>query len=212
MPKAKLSKSVVDKLSALESERLYWDTSVIGFGIRVKPNGTKSYVVQYRNKSTGRSRRKTIGRHGPLLSFSQAKDIATGLLADVLRGQDPVREAQELREAPTMGELADQYLELHAVPKKRAKSIANDRSMLNRMILPRLGNHTVAEIGHKDIQSFHNNHKATPYQATARFRFCQRCSSFQSNGECGATTQRKASPSITKRSATDGFRIQRWTD
>ena len=165
MPKAKLSKSVVDKLSALESERLYWDTSVIGFGIRVKPNGTKSYVVQYRNKSTGRSRRKTIGRHEPLLSFSQAKDIATGLLADVLRGQDPVREAQELREAPTMGELADQYLELHAVPKKRAKSIANDRSMLNRMILPRLGNHTVAEIGHKDIQSFHNNHKATPYQA-----------------------------------------------
>ncbi len=165
LPKIKLSKSVVDKLPALPAEVLYWDTSLIGFGLRVKPNNTRSYLVQYRNRSSGRSRRKTIGQHGPLMSFSQAKDIATGLLSDVLRGGDPVADAGKARVAPTLRLLSNQYLEVHAIPKKRSKSVTNDQSMLNRLILPKLGNHNVVEIGHKEIQTFHNSLKSTPYQA-----------------------------------------------
>jgi integrase len=37
--------------------------------------------------------------------------------------------------------------------------------MLDRLILPKLGNHKVAEIGHRDIQALHNSLKTTPYQA-----------------------------------------------
>lgn len=165
MPKVRLSKSIVDKLSAPKTELLYWDRSLAGFGVRIKPNGTKSYVVQYRSRSSGRSRRKTIGQHGPLMSFSQARDIATGLLSDVLRGGDPVADTAILRAAPNLHSLAQQYLELHAVPKKRPKSVKNDRLMLNRLILPKLGNHKVSEIGHIDIQALHNGLKSTPYQA-----------------------------------------------
>ena len=102
MPKQRLSKSVVDKLQPQTAEMIYWDISLPGFGVRVKLNGTKSYVVQYRTRATGRSRRKTIGQHGPLMSIAQVKDIATGLLSDVLRGGDPVTEAQMAREAPVM--------------------------------------------------------------------------------------------------------------
>jgi integrase len=165
MPKLRLSKSVVDKLPVHAVECLYWDISLPGFGIRVKPNASKSYVVQYRTRATGRSRRKTIGQHGPLMSFAQAKSIATGLLADVLRGEDPVADAARVRNAPTLRYLSEQYLEIHALPKKRPKSVANDRSMLNRLILPTFSNQKVADIGHKDVQSFHNSLKATPYQA-----------------------------------------------
>ena len=165
MSKIRLSKSIVDKLTACPADTLYWDTSLIGFGVRVKPNNTKSYVVQYRCKTTGRSRRKTIGQHGPLMSFAQAKEIATGLLSDVLRGHDPVAEAKSKRDAPSMQDLALQYLEIHAIPKKRPKSVANDQSMLNRLIFPKLGNHRASGVGYKDIQTLHNSLKQTPYQA-----------------------------------------------
>ncbi len=165
MPKQRLSKSIVDKLPELAVETLYWDTSLPGFGIRVKPSGSKSYLIQYRIRSTGRSRRKTIGQHGPLMSFSEARLIATGLLSDVVRGGDPVEDAKALREAPTMRILCQQYLEIHAIPKKRPKSVANDRSMIDRLILPKFGKQKIAEVSHKDIQSFHNSLKKTPYQA-----------------------------------------------
>ena len=125
MPSRKLTKSAVESLPAGDIDVVYWDTSLPGFGIRVKPNATRSYVVQYRNRQTGRSRRKTIGRHGPLMTFAQAKEIARGLLSDVVRGGDPVAEGKAFREAPSVSDLADQYLTSHAIPKKRPNSAKN---------------------------------------------------------------------------------------
>jgi integrase len=165
MPKLRLSKTVVDKIASPQAETIFWDEALSGFGLRVKTNGTKSYVIQYRTRSSGRSRRKTLGQHGPLLSFNEAKKLATGLLSDVLRGGDPVADAVTARTAPSIADLAEQYYEIHALPKKRKKSAANDRSMLDRLVLPRLGKQKVLEVCHRDIQTFHNSLKATPYQA-----------------------------------------------
>lgn len=165
MPKLRLSKTVVDNIPNPQAETIYWDEALSGFGLRVKPNGTKSYVIQYRTRSSGRSRRKTIGQHGPLLSFNEAKKQATGLLSDVLRGGDPVEDAASMRNAASVADLAEQYYEIHALPKKRKKSTANDRSMLDRFVLPRLANKKVLDVGHRDIQLFHNSLNATPYQA-----------------------------------------------
>jgi len=72
----KVSKIVVDWLAVDGVDIVYWDTALPGFGVRIKPSGVKSYVVQYRNRASGRSRRKTIGRHGPLLSLHEARVIA----------------------------------------------------------------------------------------------------------------------------------------
>jgi hypothetical protein len=100
----------------------------------VKPSDVKSYIVEYRNRKSGASRRKTIGQHGPLLTFHKAKERARIILADALKGNDPVADDRAVRDAPTMRELAADYLEHHAVPKKRAKSVENDRSMIDRII------------------------------------------------------------------------------
>ena len=107
------TKSIVDGLRAVLSETIYWDVSLPGFGLRVKPNGTKSYLVQYRVRSTGRTRRKTIGRHGPLMSFAEARSIAADLLSDVVRGGDPAADTAAIRKAPTMRDLCQQYMEIH---------------------------------------------------------------------------------------------------
>ncbi len=165
MPSQKLTKSTVESLPAGDIDVIYWDTLLPGFGVRVKANATRSYVVQYRNRQTGRSRRKTIGRHGPLMAFRQAKEIARGLLSDVVRGKDPVAEGKAYKEAPSVSDLADQYLTAHAIPKKRPKSVKNDEAALRRFILPKLGSRKVAEITGRDIHQLHTGLRKTPYLA-----------------------------------------------
>ena len=92
MAKQKLTKTLVERLSSGDADYVVWDVELPGFGVRVKPSGVKSYVVQYRNRKTGASRRKTIGQHGPLLTFHKARERARIILADALIGNDPIAE------------------------------------------------------------------------------------------------------------------------
>jgi integrase len=166
VPTNKLTKSQIDHLGSNGGpDAIHWDASLPGFGVRVKASGAKSFVVQYRNRITGRSRRQTIGQYGPLMSFAEAKEAARRILSDVARGADPVEEARARRAAPTVRELAGRYLEEHAIPKKRPGSVRNDRSMLDLYVLPRLGRRKVFEISAEDVQTLHNTLRATPYQA-----------------------------------------------
>jgi integrase len=165
MARHKLTKSVIEKLVPTSEDYVLWDSALPGFGIRVKPSSVKSYVVQYRNRKTGASRRKTIGQHGPLLTFHKAKERARIILADALKGNDPVADDRAVRAAPTVRQLAADYLEHHAIPKKRARSVENDRSMIDRIILPRLASKKVAAVQSRDIHSLHVWMKNTPYQA-----------------------------------------------
>jgi len=130
MSQQKLTKLAVEQIPAQGAEVVVWDTALPGFGVRVKPTGVRSYIIQYRDRRTGTSKRMTIGQHGELLTFDKAKKRARGILADALRGQDPVGERRAGRKAPNMADLASDYLERHAVPKKRPKSVRDDRAIL----------------------------------------------------------------------------------
>ncbi len=50
-----------------------WDGKIPGFGIRVSPKGTKSFILLFR--VDGRARRLTIGRY-PALSLAEARNLA----------------------------------------------------------------------------------------------------------------------------------------
>jgi integrase len=165
LAKQRLTKSVVEGLPPADADYIVWDAELPGFGVRVKPSGVRSYVVQYRNRQTGTSRRKTVGQHGPLLSFHKARDAARIMLADALRGNDPIAVSRAARGAPTVKELAADYFQQHALPKKRARSVESDRSMLNRIILPRLGAKKVEAVQAREVQSLHVAMRDTPYQA-----------------------------------------------
>lgn len=165
MAKDKLTKGIVERIKPADQDILVWDEALPGFGVRVKPSGVRSYVVQYRNRKTGNSRRMTLGQHGPLLTFAEAKKRARLILADAVQGSDPVAERQAARQAPTMAELATDYLERHAIPKKRPNSVRNDRAMLQNIILPKLGRKKVEAITRRDIESIHVAMRDRPYQA-----------------------------------------------
>ena len=165
MPCVRLSKAVVEKASSDSKDVFLWDEALPGFGIRVKPSGQKSYVIQYRERSSGRSRRMTIGAHGPLLSFSEAKKRARMKLAGVLAGGDPAAQRKDERTAPTVDDLCIDYLKRHAVPNKRPKSVRDDRSMIDRLILPSLGERKVAKITRRDVETLHLAMAGRPYAA-----------------------------------------------
>ena len=57
---AKLLKRTVDALRPHPDRDVFaWDGELRGFGVRVKPSGVKSYLVQYRN-GEGRTRRLVL--------------------------------------------------------------------------------------------------------------------------------------------------------
>jgi integrase len=161
----KLSKTIVERIKAADQDVVVWDDTLPGFGVRVKPSGVRSYIIQYRNRDTGASKRLTIGRHGPLLTFDQAKKQARAMLADVMRGEDPVEARKAARSASCVADLAADYLERHAVPKKRPKSVRDDRAMLDNIILPKLGAKKVESVGRRDVEAIHVTMKDRPYQA-----------------------------------------------
>ena len=48
MPKARLTKRLIDGLIAGPQDCIYWDTNPRGFGCKVTPAGKKVFIVQYR--------------------------------------------------------------------------------------------------------------------------------------------------------------------
>lgn len=159
----KITERVVKNTKPGTRDVFVWDTEIRGFGLRVKPSGKKSYLIQYRN-TYGRSRRHTFGDAKVMIPGAARKKVLQ-LLAQVAAGDDPRADKIDALHVPTVRDLGTDYIERHATPNKRPASVANDTSMLERAILPRLGGVAVAAVTRRNIEVLHNALKATPYQA-----------------------------------------------
>src|SRR6185437_12236903 len=95
MPRAKLTKSVVDALPTHQSDVVYWDIDLTGFGVKVTPKGRKVFIVLYRTGGAGSKLRKyTIGPYGRI-TLHQARVAAQRIFAARLEGRDPAAEKRE---------------------------------------------------------------------------------------------------------------------
>jgi integrase len=139
---------------------IHYDDDLKGFGLRVTRAGARSFVLNYR--ALGVERRLTIGSI-PEWKAAGARKEAERLKRGIDVGNDPMRDRHDLREAPTVAQLATRYLEEWAVPKKRLCSVANDRILLNSHILPALGAKRVKDVDYADIEGLHARvTRATP--------------------------------------------------
>jgi integrase len=157
----KLTKRVIDNLKPLPSRDLYvWDDDVAGFGLRVKPSGVRSFMVQYRNES-GISRRMTLGKFG-VLTADEARKLAKANLADAAKGDDPAAKRSGDRRAMTVRQLCRAYLEAASreliIGKggrpKKPSTLYVDRGRIERHILPLLGSRAVRDLKTPDIARF----------------------------------------------------------
>lgn len=139
-----------------------WDEQVPGFGCRLWASGRKSFSVRYRYR--GRQMRLTLGPYG-VLTVDQARAMAQAALGQLAMGADPASVRRSRSVSITVVDLASRYLTEHAVPKKKARSVAEDRANLRKHILPVLGKRAIADITPRDITALHHSLRATPIAA-----------------------------------------------
>ncbi len=157
-------KLVKDLVPPATGNRITYDDKIKGFGVRITAAGTKVFIFNYRVKGNRRERRYTIGGYPTPWTVQGARKKADGLKRDVANGKDPMGEIHAERGAPTVADLGARYLEEHAV-KKRESSRREDKYMIDKVIVPRLGRLKVAEVQYADVESLHRKLKATPYRA-----------------------------------------------
>jgi integrase len=120
----KLTKRTVDALAPTNRAYIVYDEDLAGFGCRVMPTGTKSWVVEYRPHGGGRGgakKRITLSKVGPLTA-EQARKAAADLLAKVRLGADPAAERDQRRASATVSQLIEAFAAEHVRGKLKAST------------------------------------------------------------------------------------------
>jgi integrase len=154
----RLTESLIKSLKPPpRGERFLWDAELTGFAIKIfaptkaHPQGARTFVLSY--WINGAERRFRLGSW-PAWSVTAARDEAKDLRRRIDRGEDPVSDRREQREAPTMVALAERYKAEH-LPRKAKQSQHDDGVMLGHILRHIGANRRVADIHHGDIVQLH---------------------------------------------------------
>lgn len=149
---ARISKRTVDAAAPEATRFVLWDADLKGFGLRVTPQGTKTYVVRYRvgGGRAGVLRQMVVGRHGALTA-DEARDAAKVLLGSAARGGDPQGDRAKVRADITVTELCDLYV-AEGMGTKKASTIYTDKVRIERHIKPLLGRKRVNAVTLSDVE------------------------------------------------------------
>ncbi len=144
--------------------RITYDSEVKGFGVRITAAGSRSFVLNYRRKADGLERRWTIGSF-PDWGAGAAREEAQRLKRLVDGGADPVGAHRGEREAPTVADLCDRFIEEY-LPRKRDSTRKSYGRLIAVNIRPPLGRLKVANVDYREVDALHRSiSKRTPYEA-----------------------------------------------
>jgi integrase len=127
-----------------------WEDGRTGLGVRVSPKGRESWVYMYR--FDGKARRMGLGTY-PLISLASARVKHSSAKEALSKGIDPgaqqVEQKHAERNAETVADLIDEYLEKWAKPRKR--SADEDERKLRKEVLPVWGKRKAKDITRRDV-------------------------------------------------------------
>ena len=132
-----------------EARYKVWDTEP-GFGIRVAPSGRKSFIYLYRFE--GKPRRMTLGVY-PRMSLANARESVAQAVNKLEQGIDPgiekIADRKALRDAESFAELAHEWVERWAKPKR--KNWKHAKWHLETDAIPAWGKRKAKSITRRDV-------------------------------------------------------------
>ncbi len=152
-----LTKRAVDAAKPKLVDHFLWCSSTPGFGVRVYPSGKRVFVCQVR---VGRAtRRIKIGVYGPY-TVEQARQRAQEIIRAASEGRDPQREKSAGRDAITVSEMCEAYLEAARSDlvmtrfrrPKRTSTLKIDEGRVARHIKPLIGHLRARDVTRGDVQ------------------------------------------------------------
>jgi len=167
MPTVKLTKTVVDGAPPRKKAYILFDSQITGFGLRVFPTGTKTWILEYRANGGGRKEHKKKYTIGSIKDFTadEARKQADKKRAEVVIGMDPQAQKASERSAITMKELSKLFVE-NLIKAKRSKNTMDGYEVaLDVHILPAMGSMKADKVQKTDVEKLHNRLAATPYMA-----------------------------------------------
>ena len=129
-------------------ELTLWDGALSGFGLRVQPSGSKSFLVQIRVQ--GRMRKFTLGQF-PAMGIGEARKEAAAVLARIWAGEDVARTRRP--RAPLFRDFAARYREQRAGVWKPSTLKTFD-IYLRRRLMPAFGRLKLDTIDHVRVSAW----------------------------------------------------------
>lgn len=171
-PKRKITRAMWENAKGHEdgkTTRIIWDDRLRGFGLRIRPNGVKSFVYVYR--ANGKPKWATIKATSAEDAFTQATEMAN----QYHRGQDPVaeregaqREIERKKNAATVGSMLDLFVAEHAKAELAEKTADEYERTSNKVLKPEIGKIKLAALTMEDVHVLFDNLSKRPRQRRSK--------------------------------------------
>jgi integrase len=143
-----LSDLLIRKLKGGAERIEVWDAKLPGFGVRVSPTGTKSFVLLYR--FAGSPRRLTLGRY-PVLALAEARQLAREALNQVARGIDPQQGKKRKTAPPSFAGIVEEFVRVHCERRNRGRTRTETARILRFDFVSRWPRRDAQDITRKDV-------------------------------------------------------------
>lgn len=153
---SKLTQHQVDALQATGKDYKVWEIQTPGFHVRVYPSGQKTYAFFYRN-AVGEPRTVTISKVIEGIKLDWVRSRARELLVEVQKGGDPSEAKRATRRSSCVSELFEEYLDKHARPHKKPRSVAEDERNWRTHLSPLFGRMKIDKVTKRDLDGFMSN-------------------------------------------------------
>lgn len=145
----KFTDLALQRLRPPTKRTIVWDDGGNGFGLRLSPSGTKTFVYMYRHGT--RKRMMTLGEF-PAVTLAEARRKHATAWEQHKRGMDPAERQivakRTLKAEPTVRELLAEYQERELAQRRSGPEIYR---MLEKDLLPTLGHKKTRDVTRRDV-------------------------------------------------------------